>query len=125
MRVALAILLLFAITPAWADWVKVGEDAGAVIYVDPASLKIAGDIRRVTTLNDVKWQQGSGVNSFQTLDDFDCKRFRRRTVFRFDYSGQMGTGKVLASGPPIVNDTFTDINPYTPAAYELEYVCAL
>jgi hypothetical protein len=42
-HVLVSVLLLLAATCARADWVKVGENDGAVIYVDPATL---GDTRR-------------------------------------------------------------------------------
>jgi len=121
-RVLVSVLLLLAATCARADWVKVGENDGAVIYVDPATLEIRGDVRRIWTLNDVKWARGDNVVSFRTLDDFNCKEARRRTVFRVSYSGPMATGKVIDSGKPTL-ELFERVYPYTPGAWEFEYVC--
>jgi hypothetical protein len=121
-HVLVSVLLLLAPTCARADWVKVGENDGAVIYVDPATLEIRGDVRRIWTLNDVKWSRGDNVVSFRTLDDFNCKEARRRTVFRISYSGPMATGKVIDSGKPTL-ELFENVYPYTPGAWEFEYVC--
>ena len=117
-----SVLMLLAATCARADWVKVGENDGAVIYVDPATLEIRGDVRRIWTLNDVKWARGDNVVSFRTLDDFNCKEARRRTVFRVSYSGPMATGKVIDSGKPTL-ELFENVYPYSPGAWEFEYVC--
>ena len=122
LRVLVSVLLLLAATCARADWVKIGENDGAVIYVDPATLEIRGDVRRIWTLNDVKWARGDNVVSFRTLDDFNCKEARRRTVFRVSYSGPMATGKIIDSGKPTL-ELFESVYPYTPGAWEFEYVC--
>jgi hypothetical protein len=122
LRVFLSVLLLLAATSVRADWVKVGENDGAVVYVDPATLVKNGDIRRVSTLTDVKWSRGDDVVSFRTLDDFNCKEARRRTVFRASYSGPMATGKVIDSGKPML-DVFEKVYPYTPGGWQFEYVC--
>ena len=94
----LAALLLLAATSVRAEWVKVGENSGVVVYVDPTTLETQGDVRRVWSLQEQKWWRSDGVVSFRTLDDFNCKDRRRRTVFRAAYSGPMATGKVLDSG---------------------------
>ena len=117
-----SVLMLLAATCARADWVKVGENDGAVIYVDPATLEKRGDVRRIWTLNDVKWARGDNVVSFRTLDDFNCKEARRRTVFRVSHSGPMATGKVIDSGKPTL-ELFENVYPYTPGAWEFEFVC--
>ena len=121
-HVFLLVLLLLAATSVRADWVKVGENEGAVIYVDPATLEIRGDVRRIWTLNDVKWSRGDNVVSFRTLDDFNCKEARRRTLFRVTYAGPMATGKVLDSGQPILF-RFENVYPYSPGGWQFEYVC--
>ena len=122
LRVLVSMLLLLGATCARADWVKVGENDGAVVYVDPATLEKRGDVRRIWTLNDVKWSRGDNVVSFRTLDDFNCKEARRRTVFRVSYSGAMATGKVIDSGKPTL-ELFENVYPYSPGAWEFEYVC--
>ncbi len=122
LHVFLSILLLLTATSVRADWVNVGENDGAVIYVDPATIQKAGDVRRAWTLTDVKWSRGDNVVSFRTLDDFNCKEARRRTVFRVSYSGPMATGKVIDSGKPTL-DLFENVYPFTPGRWQLEYIC--
>ena len=116
-------LLLIVATSVRAEWVKVGEDDGSVVYVDPATLEKAGDVRRVWTLTDTKLARADDVVSFRTLDDFNCKEGRRRTVFRVTYAGPMATGKVLDSGQPMLF-RFENVYPYSPGGWQFEYVCA-
>ena len=121
-RSVLSILLLVVATSVRADWVKVGEDDGSVVYVDAATLVKSGDVRRAWTLSDVKLARADNVASFRTLDDFNCKEGRRRTIFRVTYSGPMATGKVLDSGKPIL-DKFEVVYPFSPGGWQFEYVC--
>jgi hypothetical protein len=44
------------------------------------------------------------------------------TVFRISYAGPMATGKVIDSGKPTL-ELFENVYPYTPGAWEFEYVC--
>jgi hypothetical protein len=121
-RILLSALLLIAATSARAEWTKVGEDDGSVVYVDASTVEKAGDVRRAWTLTDLKLARGDDVVSYRTLDDFNCKEGRRRTVFRVTYSGPMATGKVLESGKPILF-RFENVYPYTPGGWQFEYVC--
>ena len=120
----LSALLLLAVTSAQADWVRVGENSGMAVYVDPTTLVKDGDVRRAWGLQEMKWYRSDGVVSFKTLDDFNCKENRRRTVFRVAYAGTMATGKVLDSGSLMVSD-FEQVYPFSPGAWQLEYVCGL
>ena len=55
MRVVLVALLMLATIPAWAEWLKVEEnDIGTVFYLDPATIRKDGDLRRVWGLQDLK-----------------------------------------------------------------------
>ena len=123
-RIVLSILFLIVATSARAEWVKVGEDDGSVVYVDAATLVKSGDVRRAWTLSDLKLARADNVASFRTLDDFNCKEGRRRTLFRVTYSGPMATGKVLDSGQPLL-DKFERVYPYSPGGWQFEYVCRL
>jgi hypothetical protein len=122
LHIFVSFLLLIVANSASADWVKVGEDDGAVVYVDPATLQKAGDVRRVWTLSDVKLPRSDDVASFRTLDDFNCKERSRRTVFRVTYAGRMATGKVIDSGTPILF-RFEKVLPFTPGGWQFEFVC--
>jgi hypothetical protein len=122
LNILVAVLLLIVATSVRADWVKVGEDDGVVVYVDSSTLVREGNVRRAWTLSNVKLARGDDVASFRTLSDFNCKEGRRRTVFRIAYAGPMATGKVIDSGKPLV-ETFENVYPYSPGGWQFEYVC--
>ena len=117
-----AALLPFVATSAWAEWTKVGQDDGQVVYVDASTFEKEGDVRRAWTLTDLKLPRGDDVASFRELSDFNCKEARRRIVFLVTYAGPMATGKVLESGRPLL-DKFENVSPYSPGGWEFEYVC--
>ena len=51
--ILLSALVLIVATSVRAEWVKVGEDDGSVVYVDPATLDKTGNMRRAWTLTAV------------------------------------------------------------------------
>ena len=124
LRILASVLLLIVANSVRAEWVKVGEDEGSVVYVDPATLVKSGDVRRAWTLSQFKLARADNVVSYRTLDDFNCKEGRRRTVFRETYAGPMATGKVLDSGKPLL-DKFENVYPYSPGGWQFQYVCGL
>jgi len=124
LRILASALLLIVANSVRAEWIKVGEDEGSVVYVDPATLVKSGDVRRAWTLSDLKLTRADNVVSYRTLDDFNCKEGRRRTVFRVTYAGPMATGKVLDSGQLMLYK-FENVYPYSPGAWQFEYICGL
>jgi hypothetical protein len=124
LRILSSVLLLIVANSVRAEWVKVGEDEGSVVYVDPATLVKSGDVRRAWTLSNLKLARADNVVSYRTLDDFNCKEGRRRTVFRVTYAGPMATGKVLDSGQLMLYK-FENVYPYSPGGWQFEYVCGL
>jgi surface-adhesin protein E len=124
LRILASVLLLIVANSVRAEWVKVGEDEGSVVYVDPATLVKSGDVRRAWTLSNLKLARADNVVSYRTLDDFNCKEGRRRTVFRVTYAGPMATGKVLDSGQLMLYK-FENVYPYSPGGWQFEYVCGL
>lgn len=95
MRVALTFLLLLATTTAWAEWVKVNETETGVIYVDPATLRKDGDLRRVWGLTDLKARDAGGELSRRRLDEYDCRQERYRILSISTHSGSMAMGTIL------------------------------
>ena len=121
LHVVLSALFLLVATSVRAEWVKVTESQGAVVYVDPATLKKSGDVRRVWILTDLQSSRGDNVVSIRTLEDFNCKQRRRRITSQVSYAGPMATGKVLHSARP-TSDKFEQVSAFTP---QYEYVCGL
>jgi hypothetical protein len=98
LRVVLAFLMMLAHASAWAEWVKVTEGQSFSIYVDPATIRAAGDIRRAWQLTDYKEAVlPEGYLSSLDLLEFDCNEGRRRMLSFSEHLGPMGTGAVRAA----------------------------
>ena len=121
MRIVLTTLLMLATTTAWADWIKMSETDTAVIYLDPATHRVDGNLRGVWELHDLKVRDPDGELSRRSLREFDCKGDRLRILSMSTHSGPMATGKLLWSG----NDPsqWQYIAPGTSGASLLRAVC--
>jgi hypothetical protein len=120
-RLVLTVLLLIAVNPAWAKWVKGAETDEAVIYIDSAKIRKHGQLRRVWRLQDLKQRDPDGVLSRRGLQEFDCKGKRFRVLSGTGYGGSMGTGQALRSFDSATE--WVDIKPDTPAEDILTRVC--
>ena len=98
MRIVLLVLLMCTAAPVWAKWVRVAEGGSAVYYVDPASIRKEGDLRRVWALQERKRPGTGGEMSRKTQFEFDCKNQTLRVRNASSYTGGMGGGEVLNSG---------------------------
>ena len=83
MRPFVGAVLLALGTTAYADWMKIYEDAGSVGYIDPVTIqKIDNNVRRVSELLDFKKPdpQFKGEMSHSFLVEYDCKEKRVRVI---------------------------------------------
>ena len=97
MRIALTLSLMLAAAPAWAEWVKVGRTDAAVHYVDPATVRKDGNLRRVWAMQDMVGASPEGVMSIRALQEYDCAQERFRYLSVATHSGPMARGEVLAA----------------------------
>ena len=122
MRVVLILSLMFATAPAWADWVKVGRTDVAVHYVDPATLRKDGNLRRVWAMQDMVQTSPDGVMSIRALQEYDCAEQRFRYLSVAAHSGPMAGGWILATHE--LHDQWSDRPPGTKASAIGKIVCA-
>ena len=106
MRVVLAVLLMLAAAPAWAEWVEFGSTAEGVQYVDPGTIRKDGGLRSVWALIDLIARGKIGELSRRAQWEFDCERQRFRLLAFSSHSGPMATEKLLSGGkgPPGWNE---------------------
>jgi len=115
-------LLLIAAVPAWAEWVKVTEAGGISFYIDRATIRKKGDMRRVWVLQDLKEAGYRSEMSRRGLEEYDCEEERYRILTASSHSGPMAGGDVLG-----IDDSpgeWSYIGPGTPAAIMLGIVCS-
>ncbi len=103
-KVILMLLLTAAGNNAMAEWIDVGSNENTAIYVDPASVKRAGDMATMWHLTDFKTPRkdmGEKYLSAKDQNEYDCKEMKSRRRAYSQYSKNMGEGKVVYS------DSFT------------------
>jgi hypothetical protein len=97
MCAVLALLLMLTCVPAWAKWVLIQESSDKWLYIDPSTIRKAGQYRRVWALINFRKQAPLGVYSARTHQQYDCKRGRFRILKRDSFSEWMADGRNVAS----------------------------
>ena len=123
MRVVLTVLLMLATAPAWAEWLKVSENDTVVFYVDPATLRKDGTLRRVLELQDLKRRDRDGELSRRSVFEYDCADERYRILSSSAHAGQMATGAVIINVSDPDPDTWDHAPLESVAETLLRLVC--
>lgn len=124
LRPILIINLTLAPLIAHAQWAKVVEGEAIVAYADFSTVKNINNLVRVWTLYDYRTPKviaGKVNGSIKTLQEFDCKEDRSRSLSNKFYEGQMGSGTLNHS-----TDTPTSwayVTPNTVEAGLLKVMC--
>jgi len=92
MRMAMFVLLALMATSARAEWVKVAETPDTVYYVDPATIRTDGSVRKVWEIQDFAEKRPNGARSRHALFEFDCSAERWRVLSIADHPEPMGGG---------------------------------
>ena len=117
------LLLALLATPAVADWVSMGmtEDGEGDVYLDPATIRKDGTLRKVWELVDNKQGKLSGAMSSRTHMEYDCSAATRRNLTRTTHSGPMAGGNILMMG--LEAGEWTPVAPSSAAESALKFVC--
>ncbi len=121
MRIVLAMLMVFAATPALAAWEKMVSSGGVDIYIDPQTIKISGSNRSVLALVAYSDVLPNGARSVRGSMEYDCKERRFRTLSFNQYTEPLAQGN-LVSGNEVPSD-WSAVTPETFAAEALNHVC--
>jgi len=123
MRVMLMLLLLVAATPAAAGLVKmVVTENDDVVYIDPATIRKFGNLRRVRVIQDLSKKGPGGEMSRRVFWEYDCVEARYRGLAATSYAGPLASGQVLKSVE--IPGDWVDVAPETVDALILKTVCA-
>lgn len=85
---------------AMADWVSIGDQGPAEIFVDKATITRVGDVAKMTQLQELKAPRTAGNATFISLkqvDEYDCNDPRTRGVEIAAYPQPKAEGTVVAS----------------------------
>ena len=106
------LLLTVASGRAAADWLAVGGNEEASIYVDKVSIVKSGNLVKMWDLFDFHSQQRDATGlpylSDMSLLEYDCKQGKHRTLNFSYHSGNMGKGYIVYSD--------ADTDPWQPVA---------
>jgi hypothetical protein len=104
MRFLLVMLLAMAGSAAEAEWLKVRSataSGGADSYADPATISRNGDMVKMWHVYDYQTTHvimGKAHLSAKSLNEYDCKSEKVRTLSFSWHSGKMATGETVHSG---------------------------
>ncbi|MEP6959211.1 MAG: surface-adhesin E family protein [Nitrospirota bacterium] len=95
-------LLMLSSGSVHAEWEALveNEEVGMTVYVDPATIRRAGDLVSMWQLFDYKTIQtvaGELVVSSKVHSEYDCFEERSRRLAFTDHSGKMGRGEAAIS----------------------------
>ncbi len=99
-RAWVMLALAAASAAAQADWVSIGDQGPAEVFVDKSTITRSGDTARMWSLQELKTPGSAGGAAYVSLkrqDEFDCKEPRTRGVEIGAYPQPKGEGKAVAS----------------------------
>lgn len=82
----------------FAEWLLVGGNDKATVYVDSESVSRNGDLVRVWVLDDLKTSHTRGFSKFLSVraqEEHNCANERFRLLAMERFSGNMGSGDVI------------------------------
>jgi hypothetical protein len=92
---SILIALLMVTGSAWAEWVEVLNTAESDFYIDPASIRRDGSLRRAWAIQNLKQPGTGGKLSNRIRCEYDCKKERYRFLLLREHSGPMSGGTTL------------------------------
>ena len=101
-RLLLGLILLVTATVASAEWTVAERDDELILYVDKATIRRNGNLVKMWDLADYKTVQKSAAAGEYYLSgkvqmEYDCKEEKKRLLAFTNFSGKMGSGKVVYS----------------------------
>jgi hypothetical protein len=123
----IAVMLLYAAS-ARGEWSRIGSipGDGSGVYLDVATVRRNGQLRRAWALLDHKVEQrlesGARYRSDKIQYEYDCKGERTRVLAGITYSDQMGEGKPVDSATA-ENSRWEPVAPGTVAELLWKRVC--
>jgi len=116
------IAFLLVSSPAWAEWVELDRSESAAVYIDPATIKKEGHLRRAWSLVELRKPDSSGGLSRKHFMEYDCKDERVRILQATVSRGPMGRGEI--TGSTLRPSEWSYIAPGMVAEKIFKYVCA-
>lgn len=115
-KTILILLLIVTANPAWADWSEIFKGR----YIDQTNIRKNGHFVKVWELSNVKEKEAE-IASFLSLEEYNCKEEKGRTLSAKGFPSKMGSGIPLLE----VNEPgeWVYFQPWSPADFTLQLVC--
>ena len=121
---AVLLALMLVTGSAWAEWVNVGGSNMFNSYIDPATIRKDGNLRKVWSIQDLKQRYKNGEMSRRAKEEYDCQGERSRLLSLSFHSEPMAGGTTLSSNNFENPDHWTQIPPDSAGEIILKIVCA-
>jgi hypothetical protein len=92
-RLMPALLALALGAPAGAAWVPFMQSDASVVYIDSASVRKEGHLRKAWVLVDLQQKDPSGAHSKRGHTEIDCHESRMRIHDLSGFAGRMASGE--------------------------------
>ena len=122
-RFLLMTLLMVAAAPAFAEWEMIAAGNNTMLYVDPATIRSDGNLRRVSTMISYDERQGNGELSWVSVQEYDCKDARLHTLAVAYYSERKAQGSILKRFSVDTPGPWDDVPRNSALADILKIVC--
>jgi hypothetical protein len=109
---------------AQANWVVVSDTDHMIYHIDTQSIKKSGQFAKVWSLIEYKTPKQNGyflAKSVLSLEEYDCKEDRIRTLSQTQYTGSMGQGDKYSID--LSNEKWGYIAPNTISDSIEKFVC--
>lgn len=107
-----------------AEWVEVASTDSTTFYIDPATIRKDGNMRKVWVMQDFKQRQKGGEMSTRARVEYDCKGERYRLLSLSVHPEPMTGGETIASYGEDPRGVWQEIPPGTGGEALLKIVCA-
>ena len=98
LRTVLLVICTLSGVPAHAELEKVFENIrGTTVFIDPTTVQINGNYRRIWELQSYREPGPRGVLSMKIHKEYDCKRDAARMLSYTMYKGKMGEGEQIGT----------------------------
>jgi len=111
--------LLLAAGPVAAEWVEVDATPDATFYIDPTTVTVDGQMRRVWIMVN-RFEPFEGTRSVVALHEYDCGQELSRYLHVTGYAGPMATGDDNTHTEPTL---WAFVSPGSPGEAMLKFVC--
>jgi len=121
-HLTLALITLIFSAPVAAAWMQFMRSNASVVYIDSASVRIEGSLRKASVLVEMNQKDTDGVQSKRGQSEIDCQENRMRISDLSGFSGTMASGEAVYTFNG--SSEWMPIPPNTALWNTIKFVCS-